>query len=166
MTRKVFFSFHYSRDSVRAGQIRNSNVIKTNSIQTSDFIDKAKWEQVKLGGDRAIENWINEQLKGTSVTVVLIGTKTSTRKWVKYEIDQSITKNPKNGLLGIYIHKCPLFDRSTDTKGSNPFDNLYLTINGEKKYLSQIYKTYDWIDDNGINNLGKWIEEAATTAGR
>ena len=47
MARKVFFSFHYQRDAVRAGQVRNSNVIKNNAIQTSDFIDGAKWEQVK-----------------------------------------------------------------------------------------------------------------------
>lgn len=166
MARKVFFSFHYSRDSVRAGQVRNSNVIQNSQIQTSEFIDKADWEEIKMGGDSAIENWINEQLRGTSVTVVLIGAKTSERKWVKYEIDQSITKNPKNGLLGIYIHNCKDFNNYVDVKGRNPFDNLTLERNGKREYLSNIYKTYDWVNDNGRENLGKWIEEAARDAGR
>lgn len=164
MARKVFFSFHYERDAVRAGQVRNSNVIKDKSIETSDFIDTAKWEEVKRGGDEGIKKWIRNQLNGTSVTVVLIGAKTSERKWVKYEIDESLKKG--NGLLGIYIHKCPLFDGSTDTKGENPFDNLYFDRNGIKEYLSEIYKTYDWIGNNGRENLGDWTEKAAKEAGR
>ncbi len=159
MARKVFFSFHYQRDAVRAGQVRNSNVVKNNSIQTSDFIDGAKWEEVKRGGDQAIKNWIAQQLKGTSVTVVLVGAKTSERKWVKYEIDESLKCG--NGLLAIYIHNCRLFDGSTDLKGTNPFDKL--SING--KLLSSIYKTYDWVNDNGRDNLGAWIEAAAKQAG-
>lgn len=164
MARRVFFSFHYERDAVRAGQVRNSNVIKNKSIETSDFIDAAKWEDVKRGGDEAIKRWIENQLSGTSVTIVLIGAKTSERKWIKYEIDESLKK--ENGLLGIYIHKCPLFDGTTDTKGENPFDKLYFDRNGRKEYLSEIYKTYDWIDDHGRENLGDWIEKSARAAGR
>jgi len=164
MARRVFFSFHYGRDSVRAGQVRNSNVIKNKSIETSDFIDAAKWEEVKGGGVEAIKRWIKNQLEGTSVTVVLIGAKTSEREWVKYEIDESLGRG--NGLLGIYIHKCPLFDGSIDSKGANPFENLYLERSGARIYLSQTYRTYDWIDDNGRENFGNWIEAAAKKAGK
>ncbi len=164
MPRKVFFSFHYQRDSVRAGQVRNSNVVTSNAIETSDFIDAAKWESVKRNGDQAIKNWIASQLHGTSVTVVLIGAKTSERKWVKYEIDESLKRG--NGLLGIYIHNCPLFDKSYDTRGINPFDNLSITKDGVQRRLSTIYKTYDWINDDGCRNLGTWIEVAAKQAGR
>jgi hypothetical protein len=164
MARKVFFSFHYQRDSIRAAQVRKSNVVKNNSIETSDFIDAAKWEEVKRNGEQAIKNWIAKQLNGTSVTVVLIGAETSKRKWVKYEIDESLKKG--NGIIGIYIHKCPLFDGSIDKKGANPFDNLYFEKNGRKQYLSEIYKTYDWVNDDGYNNLGDWVEKAAKEAGR
>lgn len=150
MARKVFFSFHYQRDSVRAGQVRNSNVVTSHTIETSDFIDAAKWESVKRNGDQAIKNWIASQLNGTSVTVVLIGSLTSQRRWINYEIEES--KKRPNGLLGIYIHNCPLFDGSTDVKGSNP--------------LPSGYNTYDWVNDNGRANLGAWIEAAAKQAGR
>lgn len=164
MPRKVFFSFHYERDSVRAGQVRNSNVIKSKNVETSDFIDAANWEQVKRGGEDAIKRWIATQLNGTSVTVVLIGAKTSERKWVKYEIDESLKKG--NGLLGVYIHNCRIFDGSTDSKGTNPFDNLYFDRNGKKVYLSEIYKSYDWVNDSGRENLGVWIEQAAKDSGK
>src|SRR5438309_1609781 len=71
VARRVFFSFHYQRDIVRASQVRNSWV--TQDRQTAGFLDAAAWEKVKRGGDAAIEAWIEDQLNGTSVTVVLIG---------------------------------------------------------------------------------------------
>lgn len=164
MPRKVFFSFHYKRDAVRAAQVRNSNVVTSNAIQTSEFIDAAKWETVKKNGTAAIKKWIADQLDGTSVTAVLIGAETSKRDWIKYEIDESLKRG--NGLLGIYIHNCPLWDNSCDQKGPNPFHNLSLTRNGVTRRLSEIYNTYDWIDDDGRKNLGSWIEAAAKQAGR
>lgn len=87
MTRKVFFSFQYE-DVQRAMNVRNSNVIASDT--KVGFIDKADFEEVERKGDSAIKKWINDQLYGTSVTVVLIGATTDKSKWVKYEIEQSI----------------------------------------------------------------------------
>jgi hypothetical protein len=163
MVRYVFFSFHYDRDVWRANQVRNSWVTKPD-VATAGFIDKAAFEAVQKQGDAAVEKWIDDQLKGTSVTVVLIGSESSTRKYVTYEIKQSYGKN---GMLGIYIHKLKDQDGRTDVKGANPFDNLYITnTDGSKTYLSSLYPTYDWIDNNGYENIGKWVEEAARKAGR
>jgi len=162
MARKVFFSFHYKNDVWRANQVRNSWV--TQGKEAAGFIDAADFEKIEKEGDAAIKRWIDNQLSGTSVTVVLIGAETSKRKWIQYEIEESLKKG--NGLLGIYIHKCPSFDGSTDRKGENPFDRPYLDRNGRKVYLSEVYKTYDWIDDNGRENLGDWIESAAKQAGK
>ncbi len=66
----------------------------------------------------AIKKWIREQLVGTSVTVVLIGTETSSRDYVntnKKELEKG------NGILGIYIHQIKNKDGKTSTKGSNSF---------------------------------------------
>ena len=164
MARKVFFSFHYQRDAVRAGQVRNSNVVTNRIIETSNFIDAAKWESVKRNGETAIRNWILSQMHGTSVTVVLIGAQTSQRKWIKYEIDESLKRG--NGLLEIYIHNCPLFNGSCDFKGKSPFENLTVERNGVNRRLSEIYFSYDWVNDDGRTNLGTWIENAARQAGR
>jgi hypothetical protein len=163
MARKTFFSFHYKNDVVRANHVRNSNVTK-DSIDAAGFVDSADFEKVEKEGDAAIKRWIDKQLSGTSVTVVLIGSQTSNREYVKYELQKSYEKG--NGMLGIYIHKCKNFAGNTDVKGSNTFGEIGKDANGNTVYFSTTYPCYDWIDDDGYNNLGKWIEAAAKKAGR
>lgn len=148
MARKVFFSFHYARDAWRVGQVRNSNVIT--NLDKSPFYDKAEWESIKRNGDQAVKDWIDSQLSGTSVTVVLIGAETASRKWVKYEINKSIELG--KGLLGIDISKIKDRNGETDPTGANP--------------LPAGYPVYLWNKNNGAENLGKWIEAAAIKAGR
>ena len=143
----MFFSFHYERDVWRAGQVRNSWVTKPDR-EAAGFWDAAAWEEVKKKGEEAIRRWINKQLEGTSVTVVLIGAETSERKYIQYEISQSWDKG--NGLIGMYIHKLKVPNERTDIKGADPFVKL-----GYKGI-----RTYDWVDDNGYENLGDWVEGA------
>ena len=166
MARHVFFSFHYQRDIWRVSQIRNSWVTQRNT--TAGFWDDASWESVKRQGNQAIKNWINREMKGTSVTVILIGTETSTRKYVKYEIQRSYEEN--KGILGIRIHNMKNQYGHTDYQGENPLDILAVNNNGRNTPLSQIrngydniYKTYDWVLDNGYRNIGNWIEGATRT---
>ncbi len=163
MARRVFFSFHFERDSWRAGQVRNSWITKPDR-EAAGFWDAAAWEAVKKKGDAAIKDWIEKQLKGTSVTAVLIGAETSTRKYVGYEIEQSYTKG--NGMLGIYIHRMKDQNGNTDKKGDNPLDNWGITVDGQKKTLADIYPTYDWVGDDGYENLAEWVENAAEDAGK
>jgi len=147
MARRVFFSFHYKRDAWRANQVRNSWVTKPDR-KVAGYWDAAEWEKVNRKGEKAIKDWIDEQLKGTSVTVVLIGAETSKRKYVQYEIDQSLNKG--NGIIGIYIHNIKNQKKETDTKGVNPFTKL-----GHKHI-----KTYNWVNNKGYENIGDWIESA------
>lgn len=157
MARRVFFSFHFKNDAWRAGQVRNSWVTKPDR-ESAGFIDAAEWEKVKGKGDAAIKKWIDDQLVGTSVTVVLIGSETCTRDYVQYEIIQSYNK--PNAMIGIYIHNMKTQKGLTCTKGSNPFGNVYVERGGVKNFLSSVIPTYDWVLDDGYNNLGKWIENA------
>jgi hypothetical protein len=195
MARRVFFSFHYERDVWRATVVRNSWVTKGNYIEAG-FIDSAEFEKIKKQGDQAIKKWIDEQLEGTSVTVVLIGAETYLRKWVRYEIIKSFDK--RNGLLGVYIHNIKDGKGKIDLKGPNPFeyvgifidkngDGFYCERNGYKWVKFSLYpdcllsfnktywtgtvyrfqaKLYDWVYGNGYKNLADWIEEAARSAGR
>lgn len=162
MARRTFFSFHYERDNWRAGQVRNCWV--TQDREGAGFWDAAAWESVKKRGEDAIQDWIDDQLKGTSVTVVLIGAETSERKYVGYEIVQSHKKG--NGILGIYIHNMKDVNSRTDTQGKNPLANWHIDRNGQKVLLSDIYPTYDWVNDDGRANIGAWIEIAAKKAGK
>ena len=166
MARHVFFSFHYQRDIWRVSQVRNSWIAQGNT--TAGFWDDASWESVKNKGDQAIKHWINREMKGTSVTVILIGAETSQRKYVKYEIKRSYARG--KGILGIRIHNLKDQYEHTDYRGQNPLNMLAvdniplsrLTVNG----YDNIYKTYDWVLNDGYRNIRGWIEEAARSAGR
>jgi MTH538 TIR-like domain (DUF1863) len=153
MSRKVFFSFHFKRDAWRAGQVRNCDLLADEDEY--GVIDGVEWEKIERQGDAAIERWIEEQLKYTSVTVVLIGAETADRDWVDHEIRRSWERG--NALVGLRVHKMKNDEGKTDLPGPNPLDAICLE-NGTP--LSAVSKTYDWIDDDGRSNLGKWVEEA------
>ncbi len=153
MPRKVFFSFDFDRDVFRVSQIRNSNVIKSQYQQTQ-FLDHANWEKVRRNGDSAIKKWIDDQFEGSTVTCVLIGNQTNTRKWVHYEIKKSIER--KNAILGIYLHEMKSINGYTDMQGPNPFDSHYVG----NILLSQVTQTYYWIWGNGYASFGSWIENS------
>jgi hypothetical protein len=146
MARKVFFSFHYGKDITRANVVRNSWV--TQEEGTAGFIDASLWEEAKTRGDAAIKRLIDDQMVGTTVTAVLVGSDTSSRTYVQYEINKSIERG--NGLLGIYIHNIKDLSGNTAPKGSNP--------------LPAGYATYDWVLNDGYTNLGTWVEAAYRAA--
>jgi antiphage defense system Thoeris ThsB-like protein len=100
MARRVFFSFHYQNDIFRVNQIRNSHVVE--GCAAAGFQDASLWEEAKRKGDAAIKSLVDQGLINTSVTVVLIGEETAQRRYVTYEIEQSLAIG--NGLLGIHIH--------------------------------------------------------------
>ncbi|WP_226485856.1 TIR domain-containing protein [Streptomyces parvulus] len=156
MARKAFYSFHYIPDNWRAAKVRNMGVIEGNTpISDND------WEQVKKGGNAAIQNWINGQMRGKSCTIVLIGSATAGRKWIKYEIEKSW--NDQKGVVGIYIHN--LLDRHNRraTKGRNPFSDFSIGSSS----MSSVVKAYDppyQLSSNVYSyineNLESWVEEA------
>jgi hypothetical protein len=127
--------------------VRNSWV--TQGKEAAGFIDSAEFEKIKQQGDPAIRNWIDKQLEGTSVTVVLVGEKTCSSRWVKYEIEESIKRG--NGLLGIDISKIKDLQGNTSERCGQ---------------IPKGYKFYLWNKHDGYSNMGDWIEKAAKDAGR
>jgi MTH538 TIR-like domain (DUF1863) len=158
VARKVFFSFHYLPDSWRASQVRNIGVVEGNSVATDN-----DWETVKAAGDVGIQRWINSQLEGRSCTIVLIGSETANRKWVKYEIEQSWNKGM--AVLGVHIHN--LKDRHGQqlSKGKNPFSTF--TVGAARIPMTEIVHCYDppysisqFVYEDISNNLESLIENA------
>lgn len=141
MARKVFFSFHYQRDVWRVNVVRNSGTI--DGISAARFHDASLWEETKKKGDEAVKKLINEGLEGTSVTVVLIGSQTATRKYVSYEIERSVALG--NGILGVRINNIKDKDGRLDPTGLIP--------EALKKINAPIY-TYEY------GKLGEWVEKA------
>ncbi len=158
MARRVFFSFHYANDINRSMIVRNSWV--TQGKEAAGFIDKAEFEKIKKTGDTAVHRWINNQLNGTSVTVVLIGSETLSRPFVKYEICESVKRG--NAIIGVYIHNIKdMLTQKTSLKG------IAHTVIGTNGYGKSVYfdeicdGLYDYALDEGYKNLGIWIENAA-----
>jgi hypothetical protein len=146
MARRVFFSFEYG-DVGRAMVVRNTWV--TQGREAAGFIDAAEFEKLQRLGEANVRAWIDSQLNGTSVTVVLVGANTCTSKWVNYEIDAS--KKRGNGLLGIDISRIKDFRGQTTTRcGQIPGG----------------YGFYLWFKGEGYKNIGSWIEKAARDAGK
>lgn len=161
MARKAFYSFHYVPDNWRASQVRNMGVVEGNRPASDN-----DWETVKKGRDKAIQKWIDEQIYGKSVVIVLIGQNTAGRKWIEYEIKKGWEDN--KGVFGIYIHNLKNKDGNQSTKGNNPFDKFTI---GDKS-MSSIVKTYDppdftstYVYDYIKTNLADWIEKAIEIRG-
>lgn len=158
MDKRVFYSFHFGNDCWRAGMVRNMGVIEGNQpVSDND------WEEVKKKGDSAIKNWIDKQLENRSCTVVLIGLETSSRKWVKYEIERSWALG--KGVVGIYIDKLEDQDGKQSSRGSNPFYQIIV----EGVRLSTIVKCFDseylssqYVYGDIKDNLSKLVESAIT----
>ena len=148
MARRVFFSFHYDGDVWRANQVRNCNVVA--GVDMTGFFDHSEYEDAKRRGTDGIRRMILQNLRNTSVTVVLIGQETASRPWVKYEIAQSLAQ--KNGLLGIHIHHLKdQYGKSSFLRGSQP------TIP-----WGTDFPVYDW--DRDLDRFRKAIEQAGNRA--
>ena len=150
----VFYSFHFDNDVMRVQQIRNIGSIEGNPPTTPN-----EWEQLKRTGKKAVEQWIDQNMKYKRCIIVLIGSETAGRPWVEHEIIKAW--NDGKALLGIHIHniKCPR--NGTSRKGRNPFD-LIKFDDGRK--LSSVIPCYDPSSINSYrdisDNITNWIDLA------
>lgn len=147
MARRTFFSFHY-KYVWKVNQIRNMPNIT--GIAAAGFQDASLWEEAKKKGYKEIKSMIDKGLENTSVTVVFVTYGTTNRKYINYEIDQSIARG--NGLVAVQIHH--LKDQNGDT-GSAGAIPAQIEANG--------FKAYKYTDKEA---LASWIEEAANLAGK
>ncbi len=132
MARSVFFSFHYGDvSSFRANVVRNSWVTMGS---TANFIDKSAWEEAERKGTTQLKSLVEAWLKGTSVTAILVGTETHTRRWVRYEIVKSFVEG--KGILPIYINRIPSKNEGIKAKGINPLERLAVDVSTDCKTLT------------------------------
>ncbi|WP_026898217.1 TIR domain-containing protein [Daejeonella oryzae] len=162
MARKVFFSFHYTRDSHRVSQIRECNSISQHFTK-SPFIPRSEWEALERTGTTAVRNWIDKNMDGTSVVVLCFGLETHTRPWVKYELEKA--HREKRGIIAIDLSGMSTMQHQIDSAGINPLRKAFDSSGTELFYYSN-YKTYHWINNDGRNNINKWVENAAQLVGR
>ena len=99
MTRHVFFSFKYKPDVWRVNAIRNQNHILKSS--STGYWDNSIYEGSLATNEGYIKRKIREALVGTSVTVILVTSKTETSKYVRYEYEKSAELG--NGILQLDV---------------------------------------------------------------
>ena len=158
--RRAFYSFHFDNDVWRAAQVRNMG-----ATEHDEPVSSNAWEEVKRGGDAAIQRWINEQMSTRSCVIVLIGSQTADRKWVDYEIRKAW--DDRKGLLGIYIHSLLNQNSQASSKGANPFARVGLQGGGT---LDQHVAAYDpaGVTSQDVyayikDNIEAWVEYAIRT---
>ena len=147
MARRTFFSFDY-KDVWKVNQIRSMRNVKSTSA--AGFEDASLWEEAIKKGDQEVYRMIDEALQDTVVTVVCVTNGTTDRKYLDYEIDQSLARG--NGLVAVQIHH--LKDQNGETGSAS---------NIPSKIQSNLFKAYKYINEEA---LAHWIEEAAKLAGK
>lgn len=150
----VFYSFHFDNDVMRVQQIRNIGAIEGNSA-----VNANEWEQIKRNGKAAVQNWIDQNMKYKRCVIVLIGSQTASRPWVRYEIERAW--NQGKAIIGIHIHNIKCARTGTCRKGANPFDEF--TFNDGRK-LSSVVPCYDPDPSQAYRdiaaNISGWIDHA------
>lgn len=154
---KVFFSFHFDGDSWRTQTVRKIGV-----LEGDEPVEATAWETVKKGGDKAIEAWIDRQMKGCDCLIVLVGAETAKRPWVKYEISKAWDDGIP--VIGIRVHRLLDSKSQPSTAGDNPFDKISLDNGG---VLSQYLDLYDPAGATSkdvyakiADNVAGWIKTA------
>ena len=147
MTRKVFFSFDY-KNVTRANKIKDLPGIAATAA--AGFKDSVLWDEQKVKGDLEVKQLIDNALEGTTVTVVLISSGATKRKFINYEIYQSLARG--NGLVAVQIHAIPDEKGKLDLPGDIPSQ---IADNG--------YRAYKYTNQA---DLLAWIDEAASIAGK
>lgn len=162
--RRVFFSFHFDNDFWRTQQVRNIGALEGQTVCTPNA-----WEEVKRKGSDSIEKWIDDNLRGTSCVVVLVGAETAARPWVIREIVKGWDAG--KGVLGVRINGLLDSQGSTSAAGPNPFDKVGYGQTGRK--LSSIVNlmTPSGSDSRAIyasisNGIERWIEDAIAIRNR
>ncbi|MGE3993033.1 TIR domain-containing protein [Pseudorhodoplanes sp.] len=116
--KKVYYSFYYDEDASRVQQVVNMGVVEGQQILSGQ-----KWEEVKKKGDQAVKDWIAKEMKGKECLVALVGTNTSKRPWVTYEIKKAWDDGL--GVVGVRIHGLKdLNTQKTSARGNSPFSDI------------------------------------------
>jgi hypothetical protein len=159
VARDVFFSFHYKPDNWRAGQVRGIGALDAN-----EPVSDNTWESITDQGDAAIENWIAKEMAGRPCAIVLIGSATAGRKWVKYEIKKAWDDGM--GLVGVHIHNLKDSAQQQSAKGANPFSSFDVSgtplssiVDAHDPPYSTSTNVYSYIADN----IAAWVDDAIST---
>lgn len=142
--------------------MRVQQVRRIGALEGDEPVTANRWEEIKRS-EQGVKNWINENLKGKSCLVVLIGSETASRKWVQYEIQQAWGRGM--AVVGIYIHRLRCPRGGYAAKGSNPFD-LFEFTRGDRVVKPLVFTpSFSDAYNDIAENIEDWIEQAINQKG-
>ena len=149
---KVFVSYHHARDQKYADMLRAAlaDDMVDKSVHERDIDDRIKTATIR-------QKIRDDFIADASVTIVLVGPETYTRKHVDWEIGSSLrkTKNhPRCGLLGILLPNHP--DYGKPRRDSLIPPRLATNLKGQDPYAQM----YNWPENNSLVRIRKWIDKA------
>jgi hypothetical protein len=143
MGRRIFISYQHS-DQMKA---KGFNLLQWNKNVDLEFVGRHLLDPVDSNNEPYIKQKILEQIKGSSVTIVLVGNETHKSEWVKWEIERSVDKDNPNGILAIRL------DNSALLPAGSPVGDALRDVGAE---------VIDW----DPHKFADAIERAAIAAGR
>ena len=141
--RNIFISYQH-KDQMKA---KGFHLLRWAKNVDVDFVGRHLLDPVKSNNKQYVDTKIREQIKGSSVTFVLIGKDTKKSEYQPFEIEQSLAKDKPNGILGIKL------DKSVNLPKDSAVGQLLHDAGAE---------IIDW----DPNKFGEAIERAAIAAGR
>lgn len=143
MARRIFISYQHN-DQMKA---KGFHLLRWNKNVDVEFVGQHLLDPVNSENKDYVWQKIKEQIDGTSVTVVLIGSDTHSSDWVRREIEHSLNKTNPNGVLAIkLVPDAPL-----------PKNSLV-----GKALEAAAAEIIEW----DVHNFSDAIERAAIAAGR
>lgn len=196
LARRVFFSFHFQRDIFRVNTVRNSDVTKKGIEQSgywdhslweetkkkgdaalqkliNDGLTNTSVTVALAGTETSQRKWVRYELvksfeRGNGLMTVYINQ-------VK-DISAKLDTRGVDPLAHLYFTIASGGSTASIQHAVNGQLAPYMTINATslpaaaktagKGLLSIAARSYDWVGDEGYTNFGKWVEAAATAAGR
>ena len=125
VTRRVYFSFHYDNDKLRADLIKGAWDLPGEREGNLRIHDGSLEELAKKKSELAIKRAINGGMVGTSVCCVLVGDETWNRRWCRYEAFDALYNG--KGLLAVHVKSLPSVPVPLGLLSAplaNPFSNL------------------------------------------
>lgn len=159
--RKVFPSYDWDQDVVYVNQIMNYPYVV--GASEAGFIKNVPNEEIKKS-DRAIAQWIRNNMHGCSCYILFVGEKTYQSKWCLYEMD--LARELGLGRLIIYLDRMVAPNGRVCGLGPDPYKwhNRYTSAPTSDAY---VIKFYHWKDYTTPHlQLWTWIEDACKRAGR
>ena len=140
----IFISYHYDSDNKIAREI--TEIINTDKINIFTVVRESE----KIKDAEIIKNWVDEEIKRTRITILLISAETLNRKYVSYELSKSLLNG--NSIIPILIDS---EENAFNEDGINSVkQKLDVELSGRN------LKIRKWFQENGKENILRWLNEA------